>query len=333
MKRRQFIALVAGAVAVPTLSLRMARAQQKSALRTVGVLMGVTETDADSQTRVAAFRAGFEELGWKDGDNIRIEYRWAAGRMDLIEQYARELVALAPAVILANGTPAVATLQKLTNSIPIICALVNDPVGLGFVNSLSHPGDNITGFTFIDPELIGKWMELLKSAAPSLTRAALLFNPATAPFYRNFLNQIAAAQQTVPLELVAMPIGGVEEMESAIAGLGQKPGGGLLVGPDPFNIVHIARIAQVAAQYRIPAVSVYRPFAVAGGLMAYGPDTADIFRRAAGYVDRILKGAQPAGLPVQQPTTFEFVINTKAAKALGLTLQPTFLALADEVIE
>ena len=332
MKRREFIKLVA-ATAAAVLSAADARAQQKSGAPTVGVVLGVTETDADSQKRVAAFRDGFEELGWRDGQNVHIVYRWAAGRMDLIEQYAREMVALAPAVILANGTPVVAALQKRTTSIPIVCAMVNDPVGLGFVKSLSHPGDNITGFTFIDPELIGKWMGMLKSSTPGLNRAALLFNPATAPFYRNFLSQIASAQQPVPLDLVALPVASVDGMDSAIDALAQKPGGSLLVGPDPFNIVNIDRIAQLAARNRIPAISVYRSFAVAGGFMAYGPDITDIFRRAAGYVDRILKGASPAELPVQQPTKFEFIINTTAAKALGLTLPPNILALADEVIE
>jgi putative tryptophan/tyrosine transport system substrate-binding protein len=330
VRRREFIALLGGAVAARPLA---ARAQQKGGARTLGVLMGVSQADADSQTRIAAFLAGFAELGWKDGENIRIEYRWSAGRMDLIEQYARELVALAPAVILANGTPAVAALQKLTASIPIVCALVNDPVGLGFVKSLSHPDNNITGFTFIDPGLIGKWMQLLKDSYPALSRAALLFNPATAPFYWNFLRQIAATQEPAPLQLAALMVGDADELESAVRTVGEKPGGSLLVGPDPFNIVHIRQIAQFAVGNRVPAISVYRPFAVAGGLMAYGPDTADIFRRAAGYVDRILKGASPAELPVQQPIKFEFIVNVGAAKALGIEVPPTMLALADEVIE
>jgi putative tryptophan/tyrosine transport system substrate-binding protein len=299
----------------------------------VGVVMGVAETGADSRRRVAAFRDGFEQLGWKDGQNVHIECRWATGRMDLIERYAQEIVALAPEVILANGTPVVAALQKRTTSIPIVCALVNDPVGLGLVKSLPYPGDNITGFTFIDPELIGKWMELLKGSTPGLDRAALLFNPTTAPFYRNFLSLIASAQQPIPLSLVALPVASTDEMDSAIDAFTQKPGGSLLIGPDPFNIVNIDGIAQLAARNRLPAISVYRSFAVAGGFMAYGPDITDIFRRAAGYVDRILKGARPAELPVQQPTKFEFVINTTAAKALGIHVPPNMLALADEVIE
>jgi putative ABC transport system substrate-binding protein len=333
MRRREFMSLLAGAAALPALSSSATHAQQKSLLPTVGVVMGVIETDADSQRRVGAFRDGFAQLGWKDGQNVHIEYRWAAGRMDLIERYTQEIVALAPEVILANGTPVVAVLQKRTTSIPIVCALVNDPVGLGLVKSLPHPGGNITGFTFIDPDLIGKWMELLKGSMPGLDRAALLFNPTTAPFYRNFLRQIASAQQPIPLSLVALPVASTDEMDRAIDALTRKPGGSLLIGPDPFNVVNIDGIAKLATRKRLPAISVYRPFAAAGGLMAYGPDVTDIFRRAAGYVDRILKGAQPAELPVQQPTKFEFAINATAAKALGIQVPPNMLALADEVIE
>ena len=330
LQRREFITLLSGTAFAWPLA---ARAQQKSDMRTVGVVMSVAESDADSQTRIAAFRQGFAELGWKDGQNVHIEYRWSAGKMNLIEQYTREMVALHPDVILANGTPVVAALQKITGTIPIVCAIVNDPVGLGFVKSLARPGGNITGFTFIDPELISKWLSLLKNAMPGLKRCALLFNPGTAPFYRNFLSEIETSQQAGPIDLAALPVGTPEEMETAIEALGQKPGSSLIVGPDPFLIVHIQKIAQLAANNRLPAISVYRPFAVAGGLMSYGPDTADIFRQSASYVDRILKGASPADLPVQQPIKFEFIINLKAAKLLGVDVPPTLLALADEVIE
>jgi putative tryptophan/tyrosine transport system substrate-binding protein len=333
MKRREFMTLLAGAAAVLALSLGVAPAQQKGAGRLVAVIMSGAESDAESQARIAAFHTGLEGLGWKNGQNIRMEYRWGAATPDLIDLHAKELVGLAPAVILSGSTQASAALQKFTTSIPIVCALVNDPVGLGFVKSLSHPGGNITGFTFIDPELISKWLEVLKSATPSLTRAALLFNPATAPFYRTFLSDIQAAHRAGPLDLVATPVGNSDEMEKAIIDLGQSPGGGLIIGPDPFNIVHIQRIAELAASNRLSALSVYRQFAVAGGLMSYGPDTADIFRRSAAYVDRILKGASPADLPVEAPEKFDFVINASSAKALGLTLPPNMLALADEVIE
>jgi len=331
MRRREFIVGLAGGTA---LGLPFpARAQQSAKQRTVGVLMTVAESDADSQKRIGAFRQGFADLGWKDGQNVRIEYRWAAGRVDLIQQYAQELVALAPDVILANSTPVVAALQKVTNSIPIVFALANDPVGLGFVKSLSQPGGNITGFTFINPALIGKWLGLLGELRPGVTRAAQLFNPATAPFYRTFLPEVQAARQAGAASLVPMPIAAAAELGPAITDFAKTTGGGLLIGPDPFTIVHLKEITGLVQQARVPAISVYRPFPVEGGLMAYGPDTADIFRRSAAYVDRILKGGNPADLPVQEPDKFEFIVNLKAAKALGVDLPPTLLVAADEVIE
>jgi putative ABC transport system substrate-binding protein len=326
IRRREFIATLGAAAAWPL----AARAQP--AVRTVGVIMSVAENDSESRARIAALRAGFEAL-WKERERIHFEYRWTGGRVEFAEEYAREMVALAPAVIVANGTPVIAALLKLTRSVPIVCAMLNDPVGLGFVKSLSQPGGNVTGFTFINPELIGKWMNLLQDANPSLNRSALLFNPNTAPFYLNFLSEIEAAQRAGPLKLVAMPVGSPEEMERAIIEFARAPAGGLLIGPDSFSITHIERIARLVASNRLPAVSVYRPFVDAGGLMSYGPDTADIFRRTADYLVRVLKGASPADLPVQQPTKFNFVVNSKAAKSLGLTMPATLLALADEVIE
>jgi putative ABC transport system substrate-binding protein len=299
----------------------------------VGVLMAGDESAPDNQKRIAAFRQGLAELGWKDGKNVHLVYRWSAGKSELIRQYAEELVALAPDVILANSTPVVAVFKSITTSIPIVFALAIDPVGLGHVQSLSHPGGNITGFTFINPELIGKWMELLKEIAPNTTQAAVLFDPATSPFYDNFVRELDGARQPGAIELVAMPVGRGAEMEAAIKTLAQRPGSGLLFGPDPFNQVHINEIAQLEAQNRLPTISVYRPFVVAGGLMAYGPDTADVFRRSAAYVERILKGAKPADLPVQQPVKFELIINLKTAKTLGLEVPPTLIAQADEVIE
>jgi putative ABC transport system substrate-binding protein len=236
-------------------------------------------------------------------------------------------------VILANGTPVVAALKPLTRSIPIVGVLIIDPVGLGFVANLSHPGGNITGFSFINSELIGKWTSLIKDAAPGLSRAMLLYNPKITPFYGDFLREIAAAPRSVAMEVVPATVNTVDEFQTRIEGLAGSPGTGLLIGPDAANIVNIRKIAQLAAANRLPAISVYRQFAVEGGLMSYGPDTADIFRRSAGYVDRILKGASPAELPVQQPIKFEFVVNRKAAGALGLALPPTLLAGADEVIE
>jgi putative tryptophan/tyrosine transport system substrate-binding protein len=330
MRRREFLLALGGAAATWPLT---ARGQATSSVRKVGVLLSGVESDPDSQVRITAFRRGFADLGWKEGENVHIEYRWSAGKSDLIRQYAEELVALKPDVILANSTQVIATLKSLTTSIPVVFALATDPVGLGHVESLSRPGGNFTGFTFIDPALIGKWIGFLKETVPGVVRAGLLFDPNTTPFYPGWIREIEAAHQSGTTELVAMPVGNNDEMQTAIAALAQKPGSCLMIGPDPFNVVRIKEIAELAAQNRLPAISVYRPFAVEGGLMAYGPDTADIFRRSAGYVDRILKGASPADLPVQQPDKFEFVINLKAAKALGLTVPATLLAIADEVIE
>ena len=329
MKRREFIILLGGAATWPI----TARAQSKVRMPKVGVLMAVSESDPDSQKRIAAFRQGLVDLGWKDGQNIQIEYRWAGGKIELIRQYSNELVALAPDVILANSTPAIQATKEITGSIPIVCALVNDPVGLGFVKSLSHPGGNITGFTFINAELIGKWTDLLKDVTPGFTQAAVMYNPSTTPFYRNFLREIEATRKPAANELTAIPVESAADIETAINVLAEKPGTGLIIGPDPFTNVYIKRIAQLAAQKRLPAISVHRQFVLDGGLMAYGPDTADIFRRSATYIDRILKGEKPAELPVQQPNKFEFIVNLKTAQAFGFTVPRILLSTADEVIE
>lgn len=333
MKRREFIALIGGAAASPVSAPLAARAQQPKPMRRIGVLMAGLASAPDNQARLTAFRLGLADLGWRDGDNVHIEYRWSSGKEELISRYAEELVALAPDVILANSTPVVAEFKKIATTIPIVFALDIDPVGQGHVASLAHPGGNITGFTFVNPELIGKWMELLKSVSPDITEASVLFNPATTPTYDKWVHEIETSHTPAVIHLAAMPAATSADLESGIKALAQSPGKSLIVGPDPFNQVLIKQIAQLATQNRLPSVSVYRPFVAAGGLLAYGPDTADIFRRAAAYVDRILKGAKPADLPVQQPTKFEFVINLKTAKALGLTVPPTMLALADEVIE
>jgi putative tryptophan/tyrosine transport system substrate-binding protein len=308
-----------------------ARAQQ--AIPRVGVLMAGFEGSAENAPRLAAFRKALTELGWRDGQNVQIEYRWSAGRIELIQQYAKELVASAPDVILANSTPVVSAFNTETASIPVVFALSMDPVGLGHVKSLSRPGGNFTGFTYIDPEVIGKWMGLLKDMVPHLTQIAILYNPTTVTAYRAFVPQVQAAHRPGDAELVAMPVRSAGEMEAAINALATRQGSGLLVGPDPFNQVHLKQIAKLTTQSRLPAVSVYRPFVMEGGLMMYGPDTADVFRRSAEYIDRILKGANPAELPVQQPSKYECIINLKTAKSLGLTVPPTLLATADEVIE
>ena len=332
MRRRDFITLLGGAAASVAQPVA-ARAQSSGRTRTVGVLMAGSDRAPDNQKRLAAFRQGLADLGWKDGDNLHIEYRWSAGKEELIHRYAKELVALKPDVILANSTPVIDEFKNITTTVPVVFALSMDPVGRGQVESLSHPGGNLTGFTFINPELIGKWMELLKQIAPATVRAAVPFNPATTPTYESWVPAIEAARQPGAIDIVAMPVGTADAMKAAIQSLAQQPGSGLIIGPDPFNQVQIAELAQLASQNHLPSVSVYRPFVAAGGLMMYGPDTADIFRRSAAYVDRVLKGAKPADLPVQQPDKFEFVINLKTAKTLGLDIPPTLLALADEVIE
>jgi len=328
MRRRNFLGGLGMVAAWP-----LASKAQGAAMRTVGVLMAGTENSRENKPRIAAFRQGLADLGWRDGENVQMIYRWSAGKRDLIDQYARELVVLKPDVILANSTPVIATFKGLTSTIPVVFALSQDPVGLGHVQSLSHPGGNFTGFTFTDPELAGKWTQLLRDVDPGLQHAALIYNPQTTPAYSRFVTQIRALYGAGPVQLQDTPVHSVAEMETAIAALAKTPGTGLMVGPDPFNQVQIKRIADLAAQARLPAVSVYRPFAEDGGLMAYGPDTAEIFRRAAAYVDRVLKGESPADLPVQQPNKFEFVINLKTARAFGLAVPPTLQAAADEVIE
>jgi putative ABC transport system substrate-binding protein len=328
MRRRDFISLIGGTAAAWPLA---ARAQQP--MRKLGVLMIGAENDPDSKLRIAGFEQGLRDHGWQEGQNLRIEYRWAAGRPELIRQYAQELVALAPDVIVANGTPVASELKPLTRSIPIVAANVFDPVGMGLVDSLSRPGGNITGFSFVNAELIGKWTALIKDAAPDVNRAMLLYNPKVTSFYPRFLQELAATPQSVALKVVPAAVETVDDVQTTIEALARTPGTGLLIGPDGFLIVHMHKVAQLAAQNRLPGISVYRQFAVEGGLMSYGPDVPDIFRRSAGYVDRILKGTNPAELPVQRPTKFEFVVNQKAAGALGLVLSPTLLSLADEVIE
>ena len=326
MQRRNFLRLTGVASAWPL----VARAQPK---RKLGVLMIVAENDAEGGQRIAAFRQGLRDLGWTDGENIHVEYRWGAGRPELIRQYAQELVALAPDVIVANGNPAINALNPLTRSIPIVCALITDPVGFGFAKTLSRPGGNITGFSFINPELVGKWTALIKDAAPGVNRAALLYNPEINSFWPSLLRGLAAVPQSLAMEVAPITAESMGDVRRETEALGRTPGASLIIGPDAFMIVHMREVAELAAANRLPGISVYRQFAVDGGLMSYGADVPDIFRRAADYVDRILKGANPAELPVQQPTKFEFIVNQKAAAALGLKLSPTLLSLADEVIE
>jgi putative ABC transport system substrate-binding protein len=327
MRRRDVLALAAGAA----LSSRVARAQP-SGVRRVGLLMGGRgEADPEGQARLAVVRSGLRDLGWEEGRNLHLELRWAAGDRTQIDAHAADLVRLNPDVIVGNSTPAIAALAKATRSIPIVFAQLVDPVGLGFVASLARPGGNVTGFTFVDLDLVAKWPEVLKEAVPGVRRTGLLFNPDSTPFYRDFLRQLES--RGASSGLYAVPVKALGEIEPAIADLAREPGGGLVVPPNPFIGSNRKLVAELAQKHKVPSISVYRDYAEAGGLMSYGPDSLDIFRRSTEYVDRILKGANPADLPVQAPTKYELVVNLKAAKAIGLEVAPSFLVRADEVIE
>jgi ABC-type uncharacterized transport system substrate-binding protein len=327
--RRKFLATLGGAAAWPF----AARAQQGERMRRVAFLHPYAENDPEVLARVVAFRQALEALGWTENRNIRIEHRYSGGDLGQIQAYATELVRSAPDLIAGSGTPIVAALKQATDTIPIVFSVVNDPVGQGFVATLSHPGGNITGFTFVDFALIGKLLEMLKEIAPDVRRMTLMFNPDTVPFYLVFLHQFGATPASLAVELSASPVHNEAEIEAAITAFAREPGGGLIVAPDAFINTRRHLIMELAKQHRLPAIYGFRQFVGEGALMSYGPDSADIVRRSAAYVDRILKGEKPAELPVQAPTTYELVINLKTAKALGLEVPATLLARADEVIE
>jgi len=327
--RRKFLATLGGAAAVACPL--AARAQQGERMRRIGLLMGVAD-DREGQARVTALKQGLQELGWTDG-NIQIETRFGGGDAGRIRSHAAELVALAPDLVVGNTTPVIRALRQATSFIPIVMAGVNDPVEQGFVSSLAHPGGNITGFSFVDFQMVGKWLEMLKEAAPGVSRAVLMFNPDMSPQYYLYLRAFEAVPRSIAAELTASPVRDTGEVEAAFAKLGREPGGGLIVAPDAFTIVHHQLFIRLAQQHRVPAVHPNRSHVVQGALMSYGPDPYEMFRRSASYVDRILKGAKPADLPVQQPTKFELSINLKTAKTLGLQIPDKLLALADEVIE
>jgi putative tryptophan/tyrosine transport system substrate-binding protein len=329
MNRREFITLFGGAVAWPL----AARAQEAVQMKHIGVLMGRSESDREGQAFVAAFREELQKLGWAEGRNIRIDYRWATpGDAESIQRVANELVALQPDLVLAQNTPNTAALAQQTRNIPIVFATVSDPVGSGFVANFPRPGGNVTGFTNIEPTTAGKWLELLKEIAPHVARVAFLFNPATAP-YEYYLSSFKAAARSFAVEAIAAPVRDRSELEPVITALARAPNGGLVLMTDTFLLNHREEITSLAVRYRLPAVYPYRAFTEAGGLLSYGNDTHDNFRRAASYVDRILKGAKPSGLPVQAPVKFDLAVNLKTAKALGLDVPPSLLARADEVIE
>ena len=328
MRRRDFIKLAGGTAAWPF----GAVAQQEKARR-IGVLMGFAENDREGQTFVAAFREALQKLGWAEGGNIRIDYRWTGLDKELIQRFAKELVALQPDLILTQSTPATAELLRQTRTIPIVFALVADPIGSGFVASFPQPGGNITGFVTMEPTMAAKWLELLKEIAPRTARVAMLFNPATAPYAEYWLNPFKDAAASFAVQAIVAPVHDASELESVIAAQGQEPNGGLIVMPDTFTTGHRLEITSLAARHRLPVVYPYRVFAETGGLLSYGDDLTDNFRRAASYVDRILKGEKPAELPVQAPVKFELVINLKTAKTLGLDVPLQFQQRAEKIIE
>jgi len=298
MRRREFITLVGGAAAAWPLA---ARAQQKAGTPHIGVLLGLTDGHPETRSRLKAFQKGLHDRGWVEGQNIRADYRFAGSDPNRTREYTAELVRLTPDVIVANSTPVLNALRRATSTIPIVFAVVTDPVGQGFISSAAHPGGNVTGFSFIEPDLVGKWLTTLKDVAPKISRAHLMFNPATAPYYDVYLRSFEAVPQSTKADVTALAVRQTDDLQSAVATLARDPGNGLIVAADPFIIDNIRLIAQQTLQHRMPAISVYRQFVAEGGLISYGPDPADIFRRAAGYVDLILKGAKPADLPLQSP--------------------------------
>jgi putative ABC transport system substrate-binding protein len=329
VKRREFISLLGGGAAAWPLA---ARAQQPDRMRRIGVLMSTAADDTESSARMGAFLRGLQQFGWVDGRNVRIDTRWSAGNAELDRKYAAELVALAPDLLLASSSPTVAALQVATRNVPIVFAHAVDPVGAGFVESLASPGGNITGFVLFEYGISAKWLELLKELAPSIARVAVLRDPTTAAG----MGQFGAIQSVAPLvgvEVNPVNLRDSGEIERGVAAFAKTSNGGLIVTAAPLATLHRELIITLASRYKLPAIYSSRFFATAGGLAYYGPDLTDQYRRAAGYVDRILKGEKPANLAVQAPVKYELAINLKTAKALAIDVPATLLGRADEVIE
>ena len=329
MRRREFIAGIGAVTAWPL----AVRAQPAERVRRIGVLMGYAEGDREGQAFVAAFRDGLQKLGWTEGRNVLIDARWGAGREEPTQQFAKELVALKPDLILSHSTVTTAALLKQTRTIPVVFANVTDPIGSGFVASLPRPGGNATGFVNMEDSMSGKWLELLKEVAPRISRVAFLFNPKTAPYFQYYLNTLKAAAPSFAVEAVATPVNDGSELEPLMAAQARNADSGMIVMTDNFTTAHRVEITSLAARYRLPTIYPYRFFVDLGGLLSYGSDVPDNFRRAAGYADRIFKGTNPSELPVQAPVKFELVINLKAARTLGLELSQQLQQRADEVIE
>jgi putative tryptophan/tyrosine transport system substrate-binding protein len=334
VRRRDFMAVLGGA-AVPSILWRSAAcAQDGGEPRRVGVLSSLGESDPEARSMAASFHRALQEAGWIDGRNVRIEHRWAAGSVERLEAFAKELVGWRANVIVAHTTPSVIALRKETATIPIVFAQISDPIGAGFIANVARPGGNITGFSNFEASIGSKWIELLKETAPGLMRGAILFNPETAPYVgRYYQGPFEAAARSFGVQPSASPVRSGAEIASALAALQGEPPGGLIVMPDTFNIVHRQQIIELAARHRVPAIYPYGFAVREGGLISYGVDPVDLFRRAAGYVDRVLKGAKAAELPMQAPVKFELLINLKTANALALKIPQTLLATADDVIE
>ena len=328
MKRRDFITLLGGAAAWPI----AARAQQQDRMRRIGVL-GNASNDRFVQAQFTAFREALEKLGWMEGRNIGIDYRWAMGDAEAARTGAAELLVLAPDAIVVNPVVGLAALQRATRTIPIVFTVVTEPVAQGFVASLAHPGANITGFSNLEPSVAGKWLQLLKEIAPQISRVAVIGNPETAPFNVAFARAAETVARSLSVDVTSAPVHAHSDIETVLTMLGREPGGGLIAVPDPFNTANRDFIIELAARHRVPAFYNDRPFVTAGGLASYGLNQLDLYRQAAGYVDRILRGEQPTNLPVVQPAVFELAINLKTAKALGLDVPSYLQQLADEVIE
>jgi putative ABC transport system substrate-binding protein len=326
---------VLGGAAVPSILWRSAAcAQDGGEPRRVGVLSSLGESDPEARSMAASFHRALQEAGWIDGRNVRIEHRWAAGSVERLEAFAKELVGWRANVIVAHTTPSVIALRKETATIPIVFAQISDPIGAGFIANVARPGGNITGFSNFEASIGSKWIELLKETAPGMMRGAILFNPETAPYVgRYYQGPFEAAARSFGVQPSASPVRSGAEIASALAALQGEPPGGLIVMPDTFNIVHRQQIIELAARHRVPAIYPYGFAVREGGLISYGVDPVDLFRRAAGYVDRILKGAKAAELPMQAPVKFELLINLKTANALALKIPQTLLATADDVIE
>jgi putative tryptophan/tyrosine transport system substrate-binding protein len=331
IRRREFIFTLGGVAAAWPLT---SHAQQPNRVPRIGVLMSYAESDSDAQAWYAAFREGLQKLGWTEGHNTQIDTRWATpDDAESMRRFAKELVALQPDLLLSSTTPTTSALLQQTRTIPIVFAIVADPIGSGFGASFAQPGGNVTGFTFTEPTMAGKWLELLKQIAPRVVRVAMLFNPVSATYAEYWLNPFKAAAPSFAVEAIAAPVRNGSELESIIAAQAREPNGGLIAMPDSFTDAHRVEITSLAARYRLPAIYPFRFFAEVGGLLSYGVDRTDNFRRAAKYVDRILKGEKPAEIPVQAPINFELVVNLKTAKALGLDVPLHLQQLADEIIE